>query len=74
MGWWEKVDKSYGDMAMRGLDSLIPLGPGFFGITGIESSLMDYPRISVALRQAREEQQLCEMAELRVYPFLQPPL
>jgi hypothetical protein len=26
MGWWEKVVKSTGDLAMRGLSSLIVLG------------------------------------------------
>jgi hypothetical protein len=71
MGWWEKVDKSSGDLATRGLNSLIALGAWilwnhqnriiFDGLS---------PSISTALRQAREEQQLWEMAGAKGLSFL----
>jgi hypothetical protein len=71
MGWWEKIDKSSGDMAMRGLNSLIALGAWnlwnhrnrivFDGLS---------PSVSAALCQAREEQQLWEMARAKGLSFL----
>jgi hypothetical protein len=71
LGWWEKFDKSYRDQAMRALNSLIALGAWilwnhrnrivFDGLS---------PSVSTALRQAREEQQLWEMAGAKGRSFL----
>jgi hypothetical protein len=59
MGWLEKIDKSSGDMAMGGLNSLIALGAWILWnhrnrivFDGLSSS------VSAALSQAREEHQL----------------
>jgi hypothetical protein len=71
LGWWEKIDKSSGDMAMRGLNSLIALGAWilwnhrnrifFDGLS---------PSVSAALCQAREEQQFWETAGAKGLSFL----
>jgi hypothetical protein len=74
MGWWEKVDKSSGDLAMRGLNSLIALGAWILWnhwnrivFDGLSPSV---PQLSV--RQGRNNS--CgKWLELRVSPFLQPP-
>jgi hypothetical protein len=56
-GWWEKVVKSTGDLAMRGLNSLIALGAWILWnhqnrivFDGLP------PSVSTSLGQAREEQ------------------
>jgi hypothetical protein len=71
MGWLEKIDKSSGDMAMGGLNSLIALGAWILWnhrnrivFDGLSSS------VSAALCQAREEHQLWEMAGAKGLSFL----
>ena len=70
-GWWEMIDNGSGDMIMKGVNSLIALGAWiiwnhrnrivFDGIS---------PSVSAALCQAREEQQLWEMAGAKGLSFL----
>jgi hypothetical protein len=71
MGWWEKIDKSFGDMAMGGGGVsilLLPWVPGFFGITGIELSLMDYLLVSSQLSVWQGRNTSCgKWRELRVF-------
>ena len=69
--WWEMIDNGSGDMIMKGVNSLIALGAWiiwnhrnrivFDGIS---------PSVSAALCQAREEQQLWEMAGAKGLSFL----
>jgi hypothetical protein len=78
MGWWEtgrRLTKVLG-IWLRGVSILLlPWEPGFFGITRIESSLMDYLLVFPLLFVRQERNNNCgKWLELRVSPFLQPPL